>query len=350
MTNNKSTKAGVPDFFGDKLSSLDSWELYKGELKDLILDTEYGVFGGLSKPSIRTEKHGINFASKAEWTVVYFDFEQSGKTHTVRSELILPKNEKNPPVFIYIDFSAETPSKYLPVEEILDGGFGMFKVFYQDITTDNGDFDNGLCALVDGGGIKYGKIAVWSYMLRTMADYLTENEITNTFAVAGHSRLGKTALLTSALDSRFSLACVNNSGCCGASLSREKTEGEENVKAIVGTFPFWFKQSFAQYVDNEDALPFDQHMLLSLTAPRNVVIGCAIEDYWADNDGAYKSCSLATPVWELYGKKGLVADAYKAEKCAYTDGNIGYYIRNGSHFFSREDWAVYMRKFREILK
>lgn len=339
----------IPDFYKDKLASIDSWESYKGELTDLILDTEYGAFDGLEKPSIRTEKQDINFASKADWTAIYFDFEADGKTHSVRSELILPKNVQNPPVFIYIDFSKETPSKYLPVEELLDGGFGVFKVFYQDVTTDDGDFENGLCALVNGGGTEYGKIAVWSYMLRKMADYITENKITDTFAVAGHSRLGKTALLTSALDSRFVLACVNNSGCCGASPSREKTDKEETVGNIVGTFPFWFKKSFANFVDNEDALPFDQHMLLSLVAPRNVVIGCAIEDAWADNDGAYKSCVLASAVWRLYGESGFIADEYKEEKCAYTSGNIGFYIRNGSHFFSREDWQMYMKKFKEII-
>ena len=340
----------IPNFYKDKLNSIESWESYKNELTNLILDTEYGKFGGLKKPLTRTERNGINFASKAEWTIVYFDFEQDGKTHSVRTELILPKNVTNPPVFVNIDFSAETPSKYLPVEEILDGGFGMFKVFYQDVTTDDGNFQNGLCALVDGGGTEYGKIAVWSYMLRTMADYLIENGITSTFAVAGHSRLGKTALLTSALDSRFMLTCVNNSGCCGGSPSREKTKGEETIKDIFGMFPFWFKHSFGQYADNEDALPFDQHMLISLVAPRAVVIGCALDDLWADNDGAHKACTLATPVWELYGKSGFIAEPYKDEKCSYLAGNIGYYIRTGSHFFSREDWGAYMKKFKEILK
>ena len=340
----------IPDFYKNSLTSLDAWESYKNELTALILDTEYGIFKELDEPRVRTEECGINFASKAEWTIVYFDFEKNGKAHTVRSELILPKKSKNPPVFVYIDFSQETPSKYLPVEEIIDGGFGIFKVYYQDVTTDDGDFENGLCAFADGGGVEYGKIAVWSYMLRKMADYLIKNSITDTLAVTGHSRLGKTALLTSALDSRFTLACVNNSGCCGASPSREKEAGEETIRDIVGTFPFWFKKSFGKYVDNENALPFDQHMLLSLVAPRNVVIGCAKEDYWADNNGAYKSCTLADPVWKLYDKIGFVADGYKAKKCAFLSGDISYYIRNGSHFLSREDWKMYMKKFKEILK
>ncbi len=339
----------IPDFFGDKLSSTHAWEGYRDELKALILDTEYGVFPTLSKPSVTSEAQPVNFAGKAEWQRVSFTFEGKGKAHTVECELILPKEKSDFGVFVSIDFSKETPSKYLPVEEIIDGGFGIFKVFYEDVTSDDGDFANGLCGLVDGAGKEFGKIAVWSYMLRVMADYLTENKISNSLAVIGHSRLGKTALLTSVLDSRFMLACVNDSGCCGASLSRNKTEGEEKISDIVSVFPFWFKDSFKMYVDNEEGLPFDQHMLISLVAPRNIVVGCAKEDFWADNDGAYESCNLSSPVWHLYQKNGFVCGDYSEDACSFLQGEIGYYIRRGSHFLSREDWGYYMLKFKELL-
>lgn len=339
----------LPDFYGDSLKNASLWEAYRQEVLDKILDTEYGVFPKLDKPSVKAEVVGINFASKAEWKRVTFNFEGKGKSHAVEAELILPTKKADYGVFLYIDFSKETPSKYLPVEEIIDGGFGIFKVYYQDITTDDSDLGNGLCGLVDGAGSDFGKIAVWSYMLRVMADYLIENGITKSISVVGHSRLGKTALLTSAIDSRFMLGCINNSGCCGASLSRFKDEGEEKISDIVRVFPFWFKEDFKKYVDNEDALPFDQHMLVSLVAPRNLVIGCAREDHWADNDGAFNSLTLASPVWQLYSKKGFVGGEYKGCTLDYLDGELSYYIREGSHFLSREDWQKYMLKFKELL-
>lgn len=320
----------IPDFFGDKLSSTEKWEEYRYELKKFFLDTEYGALPCELTYKTTKEAQDVNFAGKAEWEAVFFEFANGEKSHTVRTELILPKNKENTPVFVYIDFSKETPSKYLPVEEILDGGFGIFKVYYEDVTTDNGDFENGLCALFGKGD--YGKISVWSYMLRQMASYLDTIGGLGKYAVIGHSRLGKTAMLTSALDTRFSLACINNSGCCGASLFHGKGDECEKIKEITDVFPFWFTPGFKEFVGKENSLSFDQHMLLALIAPRDVAIGCAKEDLWADNEGAYLCAEYARGAWDLYNKSG-----------AYV------YTREGSHFLSRYDWNMYMTKFKEIL-
>lgn len=346
----------MKDFFTSSLASPESWEKKREEIRSLILNEEYGSFDPLPAPEISVERQGINFASKADWDRVSFTFSLGEKTHTVDAELILLKDEPlDKPLFIYIDFSKETPSKYLPVEEILDSGSGIFKVYYEDITTDNGDFENGLCALLSGGGESYGKIAVWSYFLRVMADCIRTLGHTGTLGVVGHSRLGKTALLTAALDERFDIACVNDSGCSGASLSRFKSEGEETIKDIVGTFPFWFKKKYHSYVDNEEALPFDQHMLLALVAPRCAVIGCAELDYWADNDGAYASCLLANGAWGVYGKQGILpcpvtyAELTKENPHpTLLGGELCYYIRSGSHFLSRHDWHKYIEKIKEL--
>lgn len=326
----------IEDFFGDKLSSVEKWESSREEIKNFFLDTEYGALPCELTYKTTKESQPVNFAGKAEWEAVFFEFTNGEKFHTVRTELILPKNKENTPVFVYIDFSKETPSKYLPVEEILDGGFGIFKVYYEDVTTDNGDFENGLCALFGKGD--YGKISVWSYMLRTMASYLDTKEGLGKYAVIGHSRLGKTAMLTAALDTRFDLACINNSGCCGASLFHGKSEGNEKIKEITDVFPFWFTKGFKNLAGKEDTLPFDQHLLLGLIAPRSAVIGCAREDVWADNEGAFYCVAHAMRVWELYN--------HTANKIL---GHASAYIREGSHFLSRYDWNVYMTKFKELI-
>ncbi len=347
-------KRQIPDFFvndGKKITSKDEWEKYRKKVLDLFLSEEYGYLPPKIEPTIRVEDQAIDFAGKAKWQSVFFTLEKDGKSHTVRAELILPRGKKSP-VFLSIDFLKESPNKYLPVEEILDSGFGIFKLCYESVTLDNGDFENGLCALFEGGGEKYGKIAIWSYMASICMDYLmTRDDVdSKSVAIIGHSRLGKTALLTSAIDNRFILTCVNDSGSCGASISRGKVDGNEGIYDICKTFPYWFKREFALYAGNENTLPFDQHMLLSLVAPRNVIIGGAIEDKWADNEGQFLSCYLASYAWELYDKNGLIHNGEMPKAGdTLTGGELGFYLREGTHFLSRDDWKIYISKFREIL-
>ncbi len=348
---NEAIKRAIPDFFvsgNKKITTLEEWSEKREELKELFLKTEYGKRPPMLTPEITTEEQGVNFANKASWESVFFKFKNEKGEHTVRTELILPKSEAPVPVFLYISFSPDVPNKYLPMEEILDNGFGVFTFYYENVTTDNGDFENGLCALFDRENEDFGKITIWSYMASICMDYLcTRHEVdTKNVAVVGHSRLGKTALLTSALDERFVLTCSNESGCCGVAVSRGKTDKNESIRDIIRVFPFWFVRDFAKYVDNEDQLPFDQHMLLALVAPRYAMVGGAIEDVWADNEGQLLSCQLASYAWSLYGKKGFV----EGKNDEHLDGEACFHLRGGSHFMSRYDWNVYMRKFKMILE
>ncbi len=333
----------IPDFFvndGKKITSVSQWEIYRQELKELFLREEYGRLPEKIEPTVTVERDWVDFAGKAIWDNVYFTFEKNGKAHTVKAGLILPKDKENVPVFLSINFQKEIPNKYLPVEEIIDTGFGVFAFCYEDVTSDDGDFTNGLCALFEEEGrCEFGKISLWAYFASICMDYLcTRKEVDkDNVAIIGHSRLGKTALLCSALDERFKLTCVNNSGCCGASISRGKVKENETIEKITEVFPFWFCHSFKQYVNNEDKLPFDQHMLLALVAPRYLVVGGAKEDVWADNEGQHLSCAMAVPAWELYEKGSA-------------NKKISYYERAGTHFLSRTDWIIYMESFKEILK
>lgn len=340
-------RRNIPNFF-DGIDTKEKWEKEREKIKELFLKEEYGFLPEKIEPTIRTEKQGVNFAGKAEWESVFFTFEKNKKSHTVRAELILPKEKKDIPVFLFIDFEAKIPSKYLPVEEILDGGFGILAFCYKDVTEDNDDFTNGLCGLFEN--CDFGKISIWSYMASACMDYLEARSEVGKVAIIGHSRLGKTALLTSALDNRFVLTCVNDSGQSGISLSRGKIEENENIKKITGTFPFWFCKSYFKYIDNEDLLPFDQHMLLALVAPRSIMIGGAIKDVWADNEGQFLSCYLASDIWKLYGKDGFVHQNRLPQLGdMLLDGEITFHLREGEHFLSRYDWNVYMKKLRQLI-
>jgi hypothetical protein len=159
--------------------------------------------------------------------------------------------------------------------------------------------------------------------------------------VTGHSRLGKTALLTGMLDERFYCAISNDSGCSGASIARDN-DGE-TVKKIVDRFPYWFCENYYKYSDNEEAMPFDQHFLLAANASHRVYVASAADDAWACPKNEYLSCVAAGEYFKAEGKTGFVHPVrLPAVGENFHDGDIGYHLRPGCHYMSREDWNQFI--------
>ncbi len=176
-------------------------------------------------------------------------------------------------------------------------------------------------------------------------DYLeTDKDVArDKVVVIGHSRGGKTALWAGAEDERFAMACSNDSGCGGASLSRRKKKVKESVAMINTSFPHWFNEIFKTYNGREEALPVDQHMLIALMAPRAVCVASADQDLSADPRGEFTSIALATPVYRLFGKQGLGESAKMPAINEPLDGDgAHYHIRGGKHNLTLFDWECYM--------
>lgn len=351
----------VPDVLltknGQVVKTKEQWEKEQRPYwKEIILENEYGKIPPKVTPEISIKKNSITFANKAVWETVSFTFNHNGKSHTVPTQLIYPVGAKDIPFFVYLNFRPDIPDRYLPVEEIIDNGFGIFAVCRDDITKDNASFESGIAKLFNVRDRRHddtGKIMYWAYMASAMMDYLqTRVEADKSkIGVCGHSRLGKTALLAAALDERFAFSCSNDSGCSGAALSRGHCEGAEHIKDILDNVDYWFCPNYFKYYEKENELPFDQHCLIAMIAPRNVYVGGAIEDVWADNDNQFLACVAASKVWELYDKKGLITPD-KLPVCGdvLTDGEVGFHLRAGSHYHSRTDWLVYMDAVKKAFK
>jgi len=159
-------------------------------------------------------------------------------------------------------------------------------------------------------------------------------------AVVGHSRGGKTALWAGAQDTRFTLVVSNDSGCGGAALS--KRIFGETVALIDKSFPYWFCGNFHQFDNREDQLPFDQHELLALIAPRGLYVASADEDFWADQRGEFLSLAAASPVYALYGFPRIAPDEMPPLQSPLTRGPMAYHIRPGGHGLTLYDWQRFM--------
>ena len=260
-------------------------------------------------------------------------------------QVTVPTGGGKYPLMIHINFRPDNPDRYMPTEEIIDGGFAVISIYYNDITSDDGDFTNGLAGILFKDGIRRpddpGKIAMWAWAAQRALDYAytrPDDFDLSAVAVCGHSRLGKTALVAAATDERFAVGYSNDSGCSGAALSRGKTG--ETVADIVDRFPFWFCENYYKYAHNESKMPFDQHYLIACIAPRRALIGSASEDAWANPASEYLACAAASPAF----KNGFVCEDRLPEiDDMFFEGDIGYHMREGQHYFSRKDWQRLMK-------
>lgn len=318
------------------------------KMLDILLKNEYGYIPEKPEQITFTKQENCinNFcAGKATIDKVTAKCVISGKEFEFSFYSAIPTEKAKHPFFIHINFRDCVPDLYMPTEELIDNGFAVFSFCYNDVTKDNPDFSDGLAGILFDGKSRTptdpGKIAMWAWAAQRVMDYAYTLDGILDFdrsVVCGHSRLGKTALLAAATDERFAFAYSNNSGCSGAALARGNKG--ETIKDICETrFPYWFSENYSQYIDNEQAMPFDQHFLIASIAPRFVCVGSAKDDLWADPDSEMLSCVAASEAFETQGLTGFISeDRLPQADDVFFSGSIGYQMRKGTHFFSRQDW------------
>ena len=295
------------------------------------------------------------YAGKVHQERILLHFETEFGVCTFPFVLAIPKKVKNPPVLLHLMFERNLPNKYVPVEEITDAGYALAAVCHHDMVNDRNfpdfaDYSDGIGAHFGTPAARapeeWGKIGMWAYGASRILDYLfTRSDVDATHTtVIGHSRLGKTALWTAAQDERFWCAVSNDSGYGGAATSKHG-EGERVRDFLrVGSW-CWYCENFKQFTDEkEDEKPYDQAYLLALIAPRYLCVGSAAEDSGADPKSEFLTSLWASQAWELLGRKGLVTpDKMPEIGDVLQGGSVGYHLRAGKHFLSREDWNNYIR-------
>ncbi|MFC1636314.1 acetylxylan esterase [Planctomycetota bacterium] len=237
-----------------------------------------------------------------------------------------------------------------PLALALKHGYGVATFYYGDVEPDHIEgWRDGIrgYALKRAGRTKpapneWGALGAWAWGLSRVLDYLETNPAVDASRVVvfGHSRLGKTALWAGAQDERFALVISNNSGEGGASLARRNFG--ENIAYSIAHASWRYCDRFRDFIDREKDLPFDQHMLLALIAPRPIYVSSATEDLLADPKGEFLSTVHAEPVYRLFGLPGVNTTQWPGSDRP-VGRTIGYHLRTGKHAITAYDWEQFIR-------
>lgn len=379
-------QAGLPDplvsFTGAKIDTIDAWQTRRApELKELFQHYMYGVLPSAPKnvsfTLVREDK--AYFGGKATLREVDVSLGVAGAPtlHLLSVVPNLATNAKAAPVFVGLNFAGNhtvlddpkiplstvwVPARYAgtannratdlsrgvqkdtwSIEQTIGRGYGVVTCYAGDIDPDMPDFSDGVHPYFrssEDPQAAWGTIAAWAWGMMRMVDYVTtREEFDHSRIIAfGHSRLGKTALVAGAFDGRIALIIPHQAGCGGTAPSRG-TIGE-SVERINTSFPHWFDGNFKLFNKDPSRLPFDQHCLIALCAPRPVLLSNALEDSWANPSGQYEMLVAASDVYRLFGDEGTKPDD-KPDINALLTKKLGYYLRDGKHSVIPSDWAIF---------
>ena len=350
-------------FGGEKVVTREQWEAVRApELLEEFTREEYGR-RPVERPSdlafevVDTDAEAMCGKAILKRMRATFSgkYGKSGFTFTA----FIPKQSKPAPSFLLIcnrpeqniDPTRNVKSDFWPAEEIVARGYAAIAFWNGEITPDRQHGRTlGVYSVFEDVEKQYrpkdgwGVLSAWAWGASRVMDWIETEPLLDAahVAVVGHSRGGKTALVAGVYDKRFAMACSNNSGCSGAKLNHIDLPESEHLCDIVKTFQYWFCLNYTTHVNAEKSWRVDQHEFVALMAPRLVCIASASEDKWAGQEGEYWSGVLASPAWELYGRKGLVAQGFPAPENPLQEGCISYHLRTGKHDLTPYDWGVYM--------
>lgn len=226
-------------------------------------------------------------------------------------------------------------------QQVLAKGWGYAVLIPTSIQADKGDgLTDGVIGLVNKGQPRklddWGTLRAWAWGASRALDYFESDKSVDAkqVGIEGHSRYGKTALVTMAYDQRFAIAYISSSGAAGAELYR-RNFGEQ-LGNIAGAGEYhWMAGNFLKYAGPLTAndLPVDSHELIALCASRPVFIGGGATqgDGWADAKGTFLAAVGAGPVYKLLGKKDLGSSDFPPIETPLISGDLAFRQHSGGH-------------------
>lgn len=331
-------KDSMPDVLtmknGTKVTSAAQWPRRRAEILD---DFEREVYGRIPSnvPKVTWEVTETTEGNNGDTLIVtrtlvghVDNSAYSEITVDIQASFTVPGGAKTPvPMMLEFGFGSMRGRRGRPggpswTEQAISHGWGYGTINANSIQPDRGGMSlrQGIIGLTNKGEPRkpdqWGALRAWGWGVSRLIDYFETHPDAKVDAkkvgIEGVSRYGKAALVTAAFDQRVAVAFVASSGEGGAKLHRHIFgEAVENLTGRGGYH--WMAGNFLKYGSADTCmtaadLPVDSHELIALCAPRPCFISYGVlpgDPPWVDAHGSFMAGVLASPVYELLGKKGF---------------------------------------------
>ncbi len=330
MTKAQTTE--LPDLFrfdnGGAVRTVEDWRRRRQELYDAIIGLEYGGLpptpSGVTGEALFT--HQVERHCDAAYTQ-YRLVNDDDRSFHFQLDVLVPAGQGPFPVVLTGDGCFKFVTEDITVD-VLRRGFILAQFSRTAVVPDlhNSDRTSGLYTVYPEG--EFGALAAWAWGYHRCVDFfLTLDGVDpDGIAVVGHSRGGKTALLAGATDERIALTAPNGSGSGGAGCFRWQGPDSEHLSDSMRMIPYWYGPRLANFVDREHELPFDQHFLKALVAPRAYLSTEGLGDLWSNPEGTWQSHLAAREVYRFLNAQD----------------RIGHWYRGGGHDHGAADWEAFL--------
>lgn len=209
------------------------------------------------------------------------------------------------------------------LKPILDRGYAVVIYNYQQCGADRLD-DRNTGFFPAYPGYDWGAIGAWAWGMSRVVDYLETQEFADKHELiaVGHSRLGKTTLAAGAFDDRFALVAPVGSGCAGTGAFRFNGPGrggKQGLEDITKRFSWQFGPRLHEFTGQVDRLPFDDHWLMALVAPRALISAEGLDDGACNGMATKHDYLAAKPVFEFLGVPDRLGVNFRPGRHALTD-------------------------------
>lgn len=356
----------LPDPFtmldGSKVTTASKWKCRREEIGAMYEQIMYG-----EKPRYPDKVEGSY--SNGKFTVKVTD---KGKSISFSVTIKNAGSKENPKAAL-IGFSGGFMGETCGSLGASISGLGIAEIIFNpDNVAPENARGNGNFYTIYGSNASAGTIMAWAWGVSRLIDALEATPEAGIdvhhLGVTGCSRWGKGALAVGAFDARIALVIPQESGSGGASLWRvgaqiNKQKGKQFVQGLgsAASEGNWMRTSFKNYDGHETTLPFDQHMLVGMIAPRGLLLldnagqewlgevpsnYCgqaskeifdalgASENYTYSQEGSHAHCSL--PNGQFDEVKEFV-NKFLLEKSANT-GKIDYSKNSEQIKFVKSEW------------